>query len=339
MSSQTSHTAARAVVFTGPDQVELRPFTLRKPGPGEILVESAYTCISPGTEIRRLSGREMVGASEFPLVPGYCLAGRVVEAGPETATPLGAAVVTFGSSEVGEFHPGEGGHVSHALMQADLAVPVPDGVDLLDASASVLAGIAWHGVRKAHVGAGDRVAVIGLGVIGQMAARVCVAKGADVIGCDRIENRVAALSAAGVRAVISGGTLKQAFSPLFPEGVDVIVDSTGASNIMEDALALARQSAWDPLQDMPSVRYVMLGSPKEDLRIPYAAAYATQCAILFSSGSQLSDCADMLELIARGQLDVRSAITDVRPPEAAAAAYLELADPSTGPLTVAFKWR
>lgn len=334
-----SRPTARAVVFPAPGKVELRDFVLPEPAPGHVIVRSDFTCISPGTELRRLSGREMVGASAFPIVPGYCLAGRVVERGPGVDLPLGAPVVTFGSSFAGGLNLGEGGHVSHALLPADRTIPVPPGVDLLDASACVLAGIAWHGLRRASVGPADRVAVIGLGAIGQMAARVCAALGAEVAGFDKIAARVAALSAVGLRAASAAPTLPDAAAPFFPKGVDVIVDCTGSARAIADALRLARPCEWDPRRDMPGARYLVLGSPVEDLRVPYAAAYGCQCAILFSSGSQFPDCAAALDLVARRRLSVRNAITDVRPPDAAPATYRELSQTPGALITVAFDWR
>ena len=332
---------ARAIVFTEPNKVAVRGFELRAPRADEVLVESEYTCISPGTELRRLRGKECVGGVPFPLVPGYCLAGRILARGPKADAEDGAAVVTFISVDAGGLGLGEGGHVSHALTPARMLVRVPDGVDLLEASASVLAGIAYHGMRMARPTAGERVAVIGLGVIGQLAARLHAASGADVVGCDISPHRVAVANAAGVKSVVPGvaTNLKEAFAPFFPEGADLIVDCTGAAQVLPHAMQVGRRQAWSPTHDMPSVRYLILGSYEGDFVVSYADAYAGQYIFMVPSGSQVGDCEAALGMMAHGQLRVRDVISDVRSPEAAADTYGELQDPGGRLLTAAFDWK
>ena len=332
---------ARAIVFEAPGKVAVRGFELRSPRADEVVIKAEYTCISPGTELRRLGGKESVGGADFPLVPGYCLAGRVLACGPDAKVEEGAPVVTFVSLDAGGLGLGEGGHVSHALTSVGMLVRVPDGVGLLEASASVLAGIAYHGLRMSRPRAGECAAVIGLGVIGQLAARLHVASGADVVGCDVFPHRVAAAQAAGVRSVVPdvATDLKKAFAPFFPEGADLIVDCTGAAQVLPHAMTVGRRNAWSPLHDMPSVRYLVLGSYEGDFTVSYAAAYAGQYTFMVPSGSQVGDCAAALDMMARKELRLRDVISDVRTPDAAAATYRQLRDPKEKLLTVAFAWQ
>ena len=332
---------ARAIVFTGPNSVAVRGFELRAPRADEVLVETEYTCISPGTELRRLHGEESVGGAPFPLVPGYCLAGRVLACGPEADVAEGAPVVTFVSVDAGGLGLAEGGHVSHALTPLAALARVPDGVGLVEASASVLAGIAHHGMRMARPVPGESVAVIGLGVIGQLAARLCKASGADVIGCDISPHRVAVANAAGVESVAPkvATDLKEAFAPLFPEGADLIVDCTGVAEVLPHAMQVGRRHAWSPTRDMPSVRYEILGTYHGDFVVPYAAAYAGQYIFMVPSGSQVGDCEAALGMMNRGEIRVRDVISNVRSPEAAAETYRELQDPNGRLLTAVFDWK
>ena len=48
----------KAILFSAPGQVELREVTVPEPEPDEVLIKTAFTCISPGTELRVLAGLE-----------------------------------------------------------------------------------------------------------------------------------------------------------------------------------------------------------------------------------------------------------------------------------------
>lgn len=318
----------------------LREFDLRAPRGDEVIVETAFTCVSPGTELRRLRGKECVGSAGFPLVPGYCLAGRVAARGPEAGVEEGARVVTFVSVDAGGLKLGEGGHVSHAMTPAPLLARVPDNVDMAEASASVLAGIAFHGVSMARPAPGERVAVIGLGAIGQMAMRLVHAVGADVVGMDLSAGRVELAARGGGRAVKPPAPegLRAAVEPFFPNGADVVVDCTGSVRALASGIAVGRNQPWDPLRDTPGVRYVMLGSYEADFTISYAAAYAGQCCFMVPRGSQISDCQRALDMMGRGQLRLADVISAVRRPEEAGRTYEELKDPRGPLVTAVFDW-
>jgi NADPH-dependent curcumin reductase CurA len=68
---------ARAIVHEAPDQVSLREFELREPHGDEILIQTLYTCISPGTELRLLRSTP----AGMPFIAGYANVGRVIARG------------------------------------------------------------------------------------------------------------------------------------------------------------------------------------------------------------------------------------------------------------------
>ena len=70
----------KAIVFEKPGQVTLKTFSLLSCGPEEIICETIYSCVSPGTELRILDGQNE-SKGQFPLIPGYAWVGRVVESG------------------------------------------------------------------------------------------------------------------------------------------------------------------------------------------------------------------------------------------------------------------
>lgn len=329
---------SRAIVFNNPDEIQIRQFELRPAGPGEVVIESAFTCVSPGTELRRLRGKEALGDVRFPFVPGYCLAGRVLSAGPGVGLAPGTPVITCGTVDAGGLGLSEGGHVSHAVAPVETVVEVPGNVDLLDASLAILGGICYHGLQQSRPQATDKVAAVGLGAIGQLAARLHAISGAEVVGCDLSETRVRLANEAGVRSVVTSGDLSSAFSGLFPEGVDVVVDSTGIPRVIPDAVSILRRRNWNPLEDSGCCRYLIQGSYEGSFSVPYPEAYAAQLTILIPKGSQASDWRAALELMSQGRLHVRDLISDVCPPEQAQAVYSELRRPNSRLVTAAFRW-
>ena len=61
---------------------------------------------------------------------------------------------------------------------------VPEGVAFEDAAYATVGAIALHGIRQAEAGIGEWVGVIGLGLVGQLAARILDAAGCNVVGID-----------------------------------------------------------------------------------------------------------------------------------------------------------
>ncbi|HVL68409.1 MAG TPA: bi-domain-containing oxidoreductase [Vicinamibacterales bacterium] len=117
-----------------------------------------------------------------PMALGYSAAGVVIAAGPDAA----------------EFSPGDrvscagAGFANHAeviCVPKNLCVRVPDGVDWDAAVFATVGAIALHGVRLAELRLGERVTVIGLGLLGQLAVQLCRASGVRVFGIDPVKER------------------------------------------------------------------------------------------------------------------------------------------------------
>ena len=148
--------------------------------------------------------------------------------------------------EVGEFvsgiSPGDlvacagAGHASHAeivSVPGNLCVRVPAGVSAQAAALTTIASIALHGMRTAEVAVGDRVAVIGCGLVGQLACRLLRSAGAEVIGVDLDPRRVEAARRGGAHhGLVVGADTPQLISELTSaRGVDaVLVTAASTSN-------------------------------------------------------------------------------------------------------------
>ena len=127
--------ATRAVVVTQhgcPDVLEVQDRPAPEPGPGEALVE----VVAAGVNFIDVYKREGIYPGSTPFVLGEELSGTVVAVGAGVeGLRLGDRVASASA---------HGGLATHALVPADLLVPVPDGVELDVACAAMLQGMTAH---------------------------------------------------------------------------------------------------------------------------------------------------------------------------------------------------
>ncbi|MFF1476724.1 bi-domain-containing oxidoreductase [Streptomyces sp. NPDC058301] len=129
-----------------------------------------------------------------PVQLGYSCAGTVLRTG-EGVDDLrpGMRVAAAGAR-----------YASHAEIVAvprNLVVPVPDGVDTQWAAFATVGAIALQGIHQAEVAPGSRIAVIGLGLLGQITLRLLRAYGYDAVGIDPDPDMVALAESAGLTAL------------------------------------------------------------------------------------------------------------------------------------------
>lgn len=327
---------ARAVVFQGVDSVALGETEIPEPRQGEVLIESAYTCVSPGTELRCLAGQQD-GSPPWPVIPGYAMVGRIVRAGPGTTLAVGTPVLCAGTSQSSVSRLW-GGHVSHGIQPEADVFPVPEGMDLLDAVAARLAAIAHRGLRLTRPQPHETVAVVGLGIVGQLSARLHALCGARVVAADLAPGRVEIAQRGGVEAFAATDGLLETLRPVVPNGADVVVEATGLPAMLPLAIELARDlPPGDTL--LPEARLLVQATYVNDYRVPYFPAFRKELTILHPRDRRPRDMRAALDLIHRGKLVVRDLVSQVRPPEEAPEAYAALRERSGDVLTVVFRWR
>ena len=185
--------------------------------PGAVLVRTAYSVLSAGTErtalhasesassLARAADPSAVGRAidllrrEGPgavwerirsagegraVAPGYAASGIVQAAGPGVLDfPPGLAVACAGA--------GRASHAEWISVPRNLAVAVPEGVPLDEAAFTTLGSIALQGVRRSGIQIGECAVVLGLGLIGVLTAQVLRAAGARVLGFDLDPERAA----------------------------------------------------------------------------------------------------------------------------------------------------
>lgn len=180
--------------------------------------------------------RAAQGRLEAPLPLGYSCAG-VVEA-------LGEGVEDFAVGDrVACAGAGYANHAEFAAVPQNLCALLPRDVSWEEASLTTLGAIALQGFRLSDAKLGETVAVIGLGLLGQITARLAKAAGCRVFGVDLDEARLKIARAAGVEAVLRPGAETAGAAFTDGRGFDaILIAADGATNDpIELSAALARE--------------------------------------------------------------------------------------------------
>jgi NADPH:quinone reductase-like Zn-dependent oxidoreductase len=171
------------------------------------------------------------------LPTGYSAAGVVVEAGEE--------VVGFAPGDhVACAGAGIANHAELISVPVNLAVRVPDGVGLEDASTVTLGAIALQGVRRATPTLGETIGVIGLGILGQLTVQLLRANGCRVVATDLDPERVALAVAHG--ALDGAGDFAdraRAHTDGFGLDARIVTAATSSSDPMHVAAQACRRKA------------------------------------------------------------------------------------------------
>jgi threonine dehydrogenase-like Zn-dependent dehydrogenase len=218
---------AEAFWVTAPGRGEIRGERLPEPGPGEVVVRARWSGVSRGTESTVFLGRvppsmweEMrapfqVGELPGPVKYGYLSVG-VVERGPPELE----------GREVFALHP----HQTRFVLPAGAVHPLPEG---LPTERAVLAGnmeTAVNALWDAAPRVGDRVTVVGAGVVGCLVARLVAGiPGTEVELVDVDPARAEQAAALGL-SFRAPGTAR--------DGRDLVVHASGSGDGLATALSL-----------------------------------------------------------------------------------------------------
>lgn len=336
---------------------------------GAVLVRNSFSAISSGTERARvaLSKKSLVAkARERPDLArqvldrarreGVRATHQTVKRKLAEATPVGYSsageILELGAGAFG-FEIGDrvacagGGHANHAEIvnvPTNLCVRVPEGVSLEAASLTTVASIALHGIRLTDARIGDRIAVVGSGLVGQLAVRLLQAGGIEVVVLDIDPTRVeqARLAGAAHALVADGDAVRRVLEVTGGVGVDAVLVTAAASSNepLLTAAAIAR--------DRGSI--VLVGAVPIDL--PRAPLYDKELSFRVSRSygpgrydrdyeergldypigyvrwTEKRNMEAILALQASGRLRLDDLIDEIVPVEEAALAYERLVAPA-----------
>lgn len=182
--------------------------------------------------------RKVKGRLEAPVALGYSCAGVISELSPEiTELALGQRVAAAGF--------GYACHAEMVFVPKNLTVPIPEAVSMEEASFVTLGAIALQGVRQANPTLGETIAVVGLGLLGQLTMQILKANGCSVVGLDIDESKLSLARSLGCDVALNNvhaDTQSQVMNYTGGIGVDrVIITAASASpELMNKAAEMCR---------------------------------------------------------------------------------------------------
>jgi 3-hydroxyethyl bacteriochlorophyllide a dehydrogenase len=335
---------SKAIVFSEIGKVEYRDVPIPEQGEWDVTVEVESSAISIGTERWALLGKRPPGDVKFPCIPGYLSIGRIISKGKSVTNFNVGDRINYLAAKNPEGYTGNWmcGHVSPAVVNVNpnqdswFGMPyvekVPENISSELASLAGLSAVACRGIDMAKINPGDKVLLVGQGMIGHAASQICRILGAQTLAADTMDIRVDfSKKLAADRAV---NTQKEDLAKAVKEftsekGADVIIDTTGSVAMINQEIEYLR----------PFGKFIFQGwyPPPNDvsihkLHLKFTTAYYP-CG---HSGEAVRRCMDWL---ASGKLNLAPLISHRFSPKEAVEAYRLILDKPNEAMAVVFNWK
>lgn len=333
------------IVFTDVGKAELLSCEMRDhPAEQEVLIETAYTAVSAGTEraglMRMPNQADELDGGSFPKVFGYSCVGTVKETGS------GVQHVAPGDRVIGYWSQ----HSQYNLLPANQVVKIRD--DSIPSEHAVflfIAAFSAAGLRKTRLEFGESAMVFGMGLLGALAVQLCRAAGAvPVIAADLSEERRKLALELGadvaldptdqdfvsrVKAVTRGG-----------KGVNAIVEVTGLSVALKQALEVIAPMGRVSLlgctrvSDTPIDYYQKVHRPGVEIIGAHTNARPSVESYPHH-WTHRDDIEALMDMTSGGRLDMSKILSEIDSPEDAPQVYRRLAENKAFPVGVVFRWK
>lgn len=278
---------------------------------------------------------------------GYSAAGTVVAVGDGVQGLQSGDRVACGGA-------GKANHADFVLVPRNLVCRIPDGCDTRWAATTTVGTIAMQGVRRAQPDLGERICVIGLGLLGQLTVQLLRAAGCQVIGLDLDPKRVERAKALGME---TGTSDPEAFTRLVRDktegqGADrtLVTAATKSDAVLNMAMEVTRrrgvvvivgdvglnvQRAHFYRKEIDLLMSTSYGPGRYDSRyeeqgIDYPFAY-----VRWTLNRNMQS---YMELIASGRLDVEALVDIVAPVDQAPELYRKLATSNEAPIGILLQY-
>ncbi len=302
-----------AVVLERPGQLALSRLALTEPGADDLVVETAWSGISTGTERLLWSGRmpDFPGMG-YPLVPGYESVGRVVAARGRNERRVGETVFVPGARCYGEVRGLFGGSASRIVLPAERAVRI----DAAIGERGVLLALA--ATARHAIAGGVPDLVVGHGVLGRLIARLSASVGAAPTVWETDAARRD--GAMGYAVIDPQADAKRDYRR--------ICDVSGDASLLDSLIGRLA----------PGGEIVLAGFYDQPLSFAFPPAFLRELRLRVAAQWQPADLADVAERVGSGRLSLDGLITHRADAKAADAAY-RTAFGDAGCLKMVLDWR
>jgi 2-desacetyl-2-hydroxyethyl bacteriochlorophyllide A dehydrogenase len=197
----------------------------------------------------------------------------------------------------------DGGFAEYLSVPVRQLFRLPDSIESRIAPLIQVATTCLHAQRQTRLFLGESVAVLGLGVSGQLHVQLAKARGArTVIGISRsaFKNEMARSLGADVTIEPGKGTVQQVLDATNGRGADVVIEATGVMTALADAVRMAR----------PGGRILMFGiSSATEGALPFYDLYFKELTLINGRAAKQEDFTGMIELLEHGIVKLDPLVT------------------------------
>ena len=307
----------KAIVLRAPSNLALEEVARPETPPGHVLVRITNSGLC-GTDLKIYTGAI---PARYPLIMGHEMTGELVAGSPPPGVHTGDRVIidpvlacgTCFHCRIGQANlcPAggligreiNGGFAEYATVAASHVFKLPDSINSRTAPLIQVATTCLHAQQLISPFEGQSVAVIGLGVSGQLHVQLAKARGAaTVIGISRSAFKNDLAKQLGADFTIEAGptAVQKVLDATDGRGPDVVIECTGVMAALADAIRMVRLGG----------RIILFGivSAKEGA-LPFYDLYFKELTLINSRAAAAEDFPLMIALVARGAIRLEPLIT------------------------------
>jgi 2-desacetyl-2-hydroxyethyl bacteriochlorophyllide A dehydrogenase len=330
---------ATALVTDSQCRFSLEAVELSDPGRDDVVIRTAYSGVSIGTEFALI--RNKISWGPFPLVTGYMATGRVEAVGADVrgfkpgdlvfARANGRMTLADGTplSSV------SGTHCSHIVSQVGGTHGIgrlPENASLETASLFVTPAVGYHGVDMSGVRMGETVVAYGAGLIGLGVVAAASLRGCRVVAIDVQDSPLEMARALGADILINAGRCDPGaeLETIVPGGADAVFECTGNPALIDRAINLCR----------PQGKFVWQGNyGAAPISFSFLSAHGKQLQTYFPCDDGLMPCRmTVIKQMARGILPWEGTISHRVRAEEAPAIFQRISSGEQGIIGVTINW-
>jgi 2-desacetyl-2-hydroxyethyl bacteriochlorophyllide A dehydrogenase len=230
----------QSIFFTNTYEINIQEKTLAPLHPGEILVKTQFSAISPGTELLIYRGyaptklatddtiAALSGSLKYPLQYGYAAVGVVIKASADLSPQ-------WINKTVFSFQP----HQTHFITTPEQVIPLPEGISLQSAVFLPNMETAINFLMDGHPLIGERVAVFGQGIVGLLTtALLSKFPLKDLLTLDLYPNRRTASLDAGAFQSFDPNNMTTLSKVRGKNGIDLVFELSGSPKSVDQAISV-----------------------------------------------------------------------------------------------------
>jgi 2-desacetyl-2-hydroxyethyl bacteriochlorophyllide A dehydrogenase len=298
----------KAMVLRAPSDLVLEDVARPEVPAGHVLVRITHSGLC-GTDLKIYKGAI---PAEYPLIMGHEMVGEMANGARVIIDPVLYCGTCF-HCRIGQTNlcpsggligrETNGGFAEYVAVPASQIFRLPDSIDLRIAPLIQVATTCLHAQRLGQISLGESVAVIGLGVSGQLHVQLAKARGASkVIGISRSRFKNDLARQLGADVVIESGAdaVAKVLDATDGLGADVVIECTGVMSSIADAIRMVRFGG----------RVLMFGITNATSgELPFYDLYFKELTLINNRAATAQDFPVMIDLVDRGAVHLEPLVT------------------------------